>query len=131
MKTRLDADKVEIANIEDIRAEYTQYDVHILEPIFDRFSWDIGDDMVMAIEDLKFALKYIQNGNDVENRGELDYQWHTRKTCSVCGEYLLIDDELYEDEVSGEPLCTNHAIMNEDTNNYRAITDEEIDREYN
>jgi hypothetical protein len=117
MKTRLDVDKVEIANINDIRAEYPQ---HTLQPIFDRFSWDIGNDIVMSVEDLKFALKYIQNGNSVENRGELDYQWNTRTKCSVCGEYLLIDDEVYEDELSGESLCTNHSVMNEETGNYRA-----------
>ncbi len=126
MKTRLDAYKVEIVNIEEVRKEYPQYDVHLLVPIFDRFAWDTNNEVVMAVDDLEFAFKYINNGNDIENTDELEYQYNTRHKCSVCGEYLLIDDELYQDEVSGKPLCTNHSIMNENTGNYRAITDEEI-----
>ena len=128
MKTRLDADKVEIVNIEEILTEYPLMPKELFDKITNRFAWDIGDEIVMAVEDLKFSLAYDKW--EENNREDLDHEWNNRHKCSVCGEYILIDDELYQDEISNEPLCSTHAIMNEITGNYRAITDDELKKLY-
>ena len=127
MKTRLDADKVEIVNIEEIRTEYPSMPKNVFDAIESRFAWDIKDEIVMAVEDLKFALTYIDRGFDINNKEDLDYEWHNRNQCAVCGEYLLSVDEVYQDEMSGDALCDRHSIMNDITNNYRAITENEIE----
>ena len=113
METRLDADKIEIVNTEEIRAEYPSMSKKVFDAIEFRFAWDIKDEIVMAVEDLKFALTYIDRGFDIDNEEDLDYEWHNRKQCSVCGEYLLSVDEVYQDGVSGDTLCGRHSVVND------------------
>ena len=131
MKTRLDADKVEIVNTEEFKKERTDLPSFVVEKIIERFGWDIdsnnsiGYELVMAIEDIKFVDKYLNNGNDIEDRECLEYEYMNKHKCSVCEEYLLSEDEVYEDEVSGKALCDKHSIMNDVTNNYQSITDKE------
>ena len=124
MKTRLDADKVEIVNIEEVRKEYSSLPKELIDGIENRFCWDIDDEIVMAVRDLEFVLKY--HNLFIYNKEDFEWEYIHAKECSVCGEFLLSDDEVYEDEVTELPLCDKHSIMNENTDNYRAITDEEI-----
>lgn len=39
--------------------------------------------------------------------------------CVVCKELLDEDTECYEDENTGEALCTRHSVLNEATGNYK------------
>jgi len=121
MNTRLDADKIEIVTIDDVVKEYPNISVRLLDDIVERFSWDINDELVIAVEDLKFALKYHELF--IFNKEDFEYEYMNKQVCSVCGEYLLSVDELYQDEVSGEVLCDKHSKFNEETNNYYGIDD--------
>ena len=113
METRLDADNVEIANIDDIRAGYPSIPKCVFNAIVSRFARDIKDEIVIAIEDLKFALTYIDRGFDMDSKIDLDYEWHNKNQCAVCGEYLLSVDEVYQDDVSGDTLCDRHSVVND------------------
>lgn len=76
---------------------------------------DISDVIEFANEHLQIQLSLTENI-------EQFYQWSKEIVfCSVCFSKLKHDDECYLDEKTGNPLCSQHAIFNEQTNNYQSI----------
>ena len=112
MKTRLDSDKVEIVTIEEAKRCHPDLD---WDYVYNRFAWDILEDDVMAVDDLEFCIEMTKRGCLTEHTME---EYLEKEQCSVCGVYLLIDDEAYVDVNTGEVLCDNHSIFDDELNGY-------------
>ena len=110
MKTRLDADKVEIVSIVDAKNDY---------PFLD---WDmvvqyVGNDDSMTVFDLFMFVKLYD-----EEIGIWEIAIDMVERCYVCGEILLPDDECYSDVTramdENSALCDNHSVYDDELDGY-------------
>lgn len=71
---------------------------------------------------IEFANEHFQNLLSI-NENIIEFKkWSSEIVfCSVCHCKIKHDDECYSDEQTSEPLCSQHAEFNEQTNNYKSI----------
>lgn len=94
------------------------------------FCWDISYvdgsrvEIVLAMADAQRFVDLYNNiiklgqesGFTIEELGLEDVA-----VCTVCETILLPDDEVYCDDATDEPLCTNHSQYREHTNAYHKV----------
>tara|TARA_R110000772_G_C13310268_1_gene440054 strand:+ start:8926 stop:9282 length:357 start_codon:yes stop_codon:yes gene_type:complete len=116
MRTFFDYDKIECVEVAIAKDTYPL--LH-WSKIIPRFAWGMGDDQdvnVLTLADLNICITLDKLGTNLD-----DYNYSDIVHCSVCRRVLLPDDEAYNDENSGDVLCTHHSIQNEVTGNYVKI----------
>ena len=113
MKTYFDSDKVEILKLSELFDNYPKLlDNKFRDDIYFK-SWNINKIPVIALNDANLFMKLFKD-DIVLN----DINYTDVAICSVCRKVLLPDDECYEDNKTGDSLCTEHSFYDDVTGYY-------------
>lgn len=122
LKVFLDADKVKCVPVDTAKLFYPNLN---WEKIEQRFSWNMGEgnsgEIVMALADLNLCV--VLHSKDMRLE---DIAYEDVAHCVVCEAVLLPDDECYVDGRTGDALCDRHSAMDEGTDTYYKVTEEDI-----